>query len=60
MSEKYGCGSNSCDTLSGVLCDVKHCKHHTTDGRCTANTIKVENSAAMKMSETCCSTFMPL
>ena len=57
MSEKFGCSSNNCDTLSGVMCDVKNCKHHTPEDRCTAKSIKVESSSAMNKSETWCGTF---
>ena len=57
MSDKFGCNSN-CETLSGVMCDVKNCKHHTPEGKCTAHSIRVENSSAMKKSETCCATFV--
>lgn len=59
MSDRCGCNTNGNETLSGVMCDVKHCKHHTQDGHCSAHSIKVENSTAMRVSETCCSTFMP-
>ena len=58
MSDNFGC--NSCDVISGVYCDAKNCKHHTENDRCTANSIKVENSSATSKSETCCGTFVPL
>ena len=59
MSDKYARGSNGCDTLNGVKCDVKNCKHHTPEDRCTASSIKVESSSAMNKTETWCGTFMP-
>ena len=55
MSDRFGCGS--CDTINGVICDAKNCKHHTENDRCTANSIKVENSHAKSKTETCCATF---
>lgn len=45
--------------LHGVGCQVSGCKYHTTENRCTANSICVQNENAQNKAETFCSTFAP-
>lgn len=54
MSEK-----RTDDILPGVGCDVASCKYNTTDCKCCANHISVQNEKANRKSETFCSTFSP-
>jgi hypothetical protein len=54
MSDNRNCG---CSTISGVSCGAKNCKYHTTEDKCSASSIKVENTSAMKKAETWCGTF---
>lgn len=50
------CNDRSC--VKGVECDVKNCKYNSTsDSRCMATNIKVQNKTAMNKSETFCDTF---
>jgi len=42
---------------TGVSCDVSRCKYNTTDKKCSASGIKVQNEGATTQSETYCSTF---
>lgn len=48
-------GKQEC--INGVKCGVGHCKYHTTENRCTAGRINVQNESAMKKAETFCSTY---
>ena len=46
-----------CDSIPGVGCDVTVCKYHTTDDKCSAGHIRVENHSAQNKTETFCGTF---
>ena len=48
-----------CDCLNGVGCGVCACKYHTSENRCTAERINVQNENACRKAETFCSTFTP-
>ncbi len=43
----------------GVKCNVFGCEYNSSDYRCTADHIKVENEQAESKAETFCSTFRP-
>lgn len=45
------------EVISGVGCNVTHCKYHSTDDKCHAQHINIRNDQAMRESETFCGTF---
>lgn len=47
------------EIIPGVGCDVAGCKYNTTDCKCTASHISVQNEKANSKAETYCSTFCP-
>ncbi|MBR3595627.1 MAG: DUF1540 domain-containing protein [Clostridia bacterium] len=49
--------SKNCKENSNICCDVKNCVYHTTDCKCTADSIKVSNKNACSCAETSCATF---
>lgn len=52
-------GKNGCDHVRGVGCSVIGCKFHSSENRCTAESIDVKNENAVKKAETFCGTFTP-
>ena len=53
-------GKDNCRCVSGVGCDVTHCKYNDTACKCcTATHINVQNKTATKKGETFCDTFLP-
>lgn len=46
-------------TLKGIVCTVSECHYHTTDDKCSANSIKVNGDCAKTSCETECQTFKP-
>ena len=52
--------SNSAKQARGVGCDVRHCRYHSsTEDRCEAAHIEVQNKSALSKGETYCGTFLP-
>ncbi len=51
--------SGDCKHIQGIVCDVKHCVHHSGSTYCCAKEISVGPSDAECCSETVCATFEP-
>ncbi len=43
--------------IKGVVCSVKNCIYHDTDGYCTASTINIGPGYADSCTDTVCATF---
>ena len=43
--------------IKGVVCSVKNCEYHDSEGFCTANTINVGPGYAESCTDTVCATF---
>ncbi|MBQ8648681.1 MAG: DUF1540 domain-containing protein [Clostridia bacterium] len=46
-----------CETNYCIECSVSNCKYHAENDTCSAGKIKVGNTTASTISETCCDTF---
>lgn len=49
--------NQSQDYINGIHCDVKNCKYHDPDCKCSAEHIVVGPTYASSNEETVCSTF---
>ena len=43
--------------IKGIVCSVKKCMYHDTEGYCTANVVNIGNSDSLTASDTVCATF---
>ena len=47
------------DTIKGIDCTVEECKYHTTNNKCSANSIVVNGINSKTSCDTECQTFVP-